>query len=74
LSAHDCDTAQPVIKVLEDGSEELWWRDRETKELIEPIGVDRQMDVPGIHTPSVAAEKHSVPLEVQIARMWPKSG
>lgn len=57
-----------------DGKDELWWRDRETKELIEPIGVAREMDVPGIHTPVIAIEINSASPEQQITRMWPEGG
>lgn len=46
----------------------LWWI--EDGKPVERIGVDREFDVPGIHTPSALAAIQAMPLEKQAGRMW----
>lgn len=36
----------------------------------EGIGVDRECDVPGIHTPGALAALHKMPIGKQSARIW----
>lgn len=36
----------------------------------ELIGVDRECDVPGIHTPGASLKIQAMPLEKQTARAW----
>lgn len=50
---------------------ELWWIDKDGKP-VEKIGVDRECDVPGIHTPEAKAIVLAMPPEQQNAARWPQ--
>lgn len=52
-----------------DGSWRLHWLDADGKPA-EEIGVLRECDVPGIHTPGAAQRIASMPLSKQLARVW----
>jgi hypothetical protein len=55
-----------------DGSQVLCYLDADGKP--EAVAdVDREMDVRGIHTPLVHADRNAQPIEDQIAGMWPAS-
>lgn len=51
------------------GTWALRWLD-ETGKPAELIGVDRECDVPGMHTPGAALKILSMPLDKQAARLW----
>lgn len=49
----------------------LWWI--EDGKPVEPIGVDRECDVPGIHTPAAAMALGATSADKQLARLWPSA-
>jgi hypothetical protein len=49
---------------------ELVWLDGDDKPVIK-VGVDREMDVPGVSTPAASAVRQAQSAEAQHARMWP---
>jgi hypothetical protein len=54
------------------GTWALFWLD-ETGKPSEPIGVARECDVPGIHTPGAVKKIFAMSVSAQHDRMWPSA-
>jgi len=60
---------EPAWVESDDAPATLRWLDADGKPA-EEIGVAREGDVPGIHTPEALAKIHAMPHEHQVERAW----
>jgi hypothetical protein len=65
--------SEPAWVTDPDGYSAMWWVDPATGQPVKPIGVDREGDVPGYHTPGAALKIQVLPVDQQQARKWPQT-
>lgn len=72
-AVYSAETHDPAWVSDGDAPAVLMWVDRETGKPVAPIGVGRECDIPGLHTPGASARVLAVTVEKQHDRMWPKA-